>query len=444
MTMASGSFDDDQEDDQGIGEWADVCVAGSWGSILKRNDGLEVFVKGVSLGVFANDDDASWAIFDYCNPSRANGGDPHTRESEEPDRQPEPARIDDPFDLEAAPGSVYALEQAPPVQQPTLRLPEAPAAEKSSASVIELTLLTSDGPFTKRISLAPDGTLKKDAAGGVMSHGGAERVHLSGVSELGVLIEGLTSNQALALGTLRADLLDKVEVTTKYRLNNGVARPDLIARSNADIVYRGPAFALLDYDSKGMSAAVAAELERVDGFLGALLMVLPVLKSTALLVRRSTSAGLWNADTGKALPESDGLHTFIKVKDGTDIERFLKTLHERCWLAGFGWMIVSDAGTLLERSIVDRMVFAPSRPVFEGPPILEPPLRQKRRQAIAREGMTLDTEIVCPALTIVEQSRLDELKAKERARLAPEAAKAREAFVTTQTKKLVTRNPSMS
>ena len=62
---------------------------------------------------------------------------------------------------------------------------------------------------------------------------------------------------------------------------------------------------------------------------------------------------------------------------------FSRALHERCWLAGFGWMLVSDAGTLLERSIVDRMVFAPSRPVFEGPPILEPPLRQKRRQAIA-------------------------------------------------------------
>ena len=42
-------------------------------------------------------------------------------------------------------------------------------------------------------------------------------------------------------------------------LLNGVARPDLIARTNADIVYHGPAFALLDYDSKGMSAAVAAE-----------------------------------------------------------------------------------------------------------------------------------------------------------------------------------------
>jgi hypothetical protein len=312
------------------------------------------------------------------------------------------------------------------------------------SSVIELTLLTSDGPFTKTISLAPDGTLKKDATGGVMSHGAAERIYLAGVAELGPLVEGLTSNQALALGTLRADLPDKVEVTTKHRLLNSVARPDLIARTNADIVYRGRAFALLDYDSKGMPVAVRTGLERADGFLGALLTVLPVLKGTALLVRRSTSAGLWRADTREALPGSDGLHVFVEIKDGADSARFLKALHDRCWLNGFGWMMVSASGSLLERSIVDRMVFAPSRPVFEGPPVLVPPVQQKRRRPIAVDGVALDTVAVCPPLTMVERARLDELKARERERLASEAAKAREAFVEAQTRKLVARAPSMT
>ena len=75
------------------------------------------------------------------------------------------------------------------------------------------------------------------------------------------LIGSLRPSQAIALGSLRADLPDKVEVTTE-KLLNGVARPDLIARTSANIVYRGPAFALLDFDSKGMPADVAAELER--------------------------------------------------------------------------------------------------------------------------------------------------------------------------------------
>ena len=56
--------------------------------------------------------------------------------------------------------------------------------------------------------------------------------------------------------------------------------------------------------------------------------------------------------------------------------RFLKTLHARCWLGGFGWMNVGAAGQLLERSIIDRMVGAAERLVFEGPPVVEPPLHQ--------------------------------------------------------------------
>ena len=115
-----------------------------------------------------------------------------------------------------------------------------------------------------------------------------------------------------------------------------MARPDIIARTGANIIYHGPAFALLDYDSKGMPAAVAAELKRAGGFWGALLTVLPALKGAARVTRRSTSAGLSRADTGEALPGSDGVHVYVAEKDGADSERFLRALHDRCWLAGFG------------------------------------------------------------------------------------------------------------
>jgi hypothetical protein len=122
-------------------------------------------------------------------------------------------------------------------------------------------------------------------------------------------------------------------------------------------------------------------------------------------------------------------------------ERFLKTLHERCWLAGFGWIMVGAAGTALERSIVDRMVGGPERLVFEGGPILVPPLVQdkERRRPIATEGEVLDTIAICPPLSIVEKARLDEMKARERERCGPALAKAREAFITAQASKLAAR-----
>ena len=281
----------------------------------------------------------------------------------------------------------------------------------------------------------------KDGSACVMAHGTAERVRVAGVVALGALIEGLTPSQALALGTLRVGLPDNVVVATKKTVN-GAARPDIIARTGANIVYYGPAFALLDYDSKAMPAGVAAELRQRGGFWPSLLTVLPSLGNVARVTRSSTSAGLSRADTGAALPESDGVHVYVAAKDGTDSERFLRTLHERCWLAGFGWMMVGAAGTALERSIVDRMVGGPERLVFEGGPILVKPLVQDKecRRPIAVDGAVLDTVAVCPPLSIVEQARLKELKARERERLAPELAMARETFIRTRAAELMARN----
>jgi hypothetical protein len=159
------------------------------------------------------------------------------------------------------------------------------------------------------------------------------------------------------------------------------------------------------------------------------------------VTRRSTSAGLSRSDTGERMPGSDGLHDYVLVRSGCDVDRFLKTLHSRCWLWGLGWMMVGAGGQLLERSIVDRMVGGAERLVFEGGPICEPPIEQdaESRRPAAFDGDALDTLLACPPLTIVEKSRLDELRAKERYRLAPEAAEVRGKFIDQRAQRLIAR-----
>jgi hypothetical protein len=162
-----------------------------------------------------------------------------------------------------------------------------------------------------------------------------------------------------------------------------------------------------------MPPHVAAELRRLGGFWEAMLSVLPALRDVARVVRRSTSAGLFRCDTGEQLPGSDGLHVYLMVRDGADVERFLRALHDRCWRAGLGWIIVGAAGQLLERSVIDRMVGGSERLVFEGGPILTPPLQQDResRRPVAVDGDDLDTVAACPPLSIGETTELDELRA---------------------------------
>ena len=115
------------------------------------------------------------------------------------------------------------------------------------------------------------------------------------------------------------------------------------------------------------------------------------------VIRQSTSAGIRHADTGKEFKGSGGLHLYLRVENGADVDRFLRTLHNLCWLHGFGWHIVSKSGQLLERSIVDRYVGSPERLVFEGSPVLEGPLIASEPRPEVIEGDTINTLDVWPA-----------------------------------------------
>jgi hypothetical protein len=307
----------------------------------------------------------------------------------------------------------------------------------------EITLFTKDGgPLTKEISLDPDGKLVSDGSACVMSHGWARRVPLNSPQELADLTANLASHDAIALGPLRSNLPDAVEVVTKSKLG-GATRSDVIARMQDFLSFRpgAPAFTLIDVDIKGMPADVRERIALLGGYWAALVKVLPELATVAHVARRSTSAGLFNTGTGETIHGSGGVHFYVALKNGEDGERFLKVLHERCWLAGLGWIMVGAGGQLLERSIVDRMVGAPERLVFEGPPVLVPPLGQdvewRRPQVIA--GEMLDSLTACPPLTVVGQCKLQELRIKETRRLAPESAMAREAFIDRQARQLAAR-----
>ena len=306
-------------------------------------------------------------------------------------------------------------------------------------------MVKAGGPLTKRIMLQPDGTTKSDGSACLMANGEAHRVHLESVADLADLIASLELHEAIALGALRPDLPEKVPLVTKRRLEklNGGAQPDVVARTGDHICYRlgEPAFALLDYDAKGMPDAVCCRLSELGGFAQAVRSVLPDLAHAARALRMSTSAGLYRTDTGERFASSGGMHLFVAVADGADIPRFLDVLHARCWLAGLGWMMTGAAGQLLERSIVDRMVGAPERLVFEGAPIVDPPLAQDAASRLpqAKDGPPLDTIASCPPLTILEQSRLKELRAREAHRLAPDSAKVRDAFIDQQADKIAKR-----
>jgi len=298
----------------------------------------------------------------------------------------------------------------------------------------EITVFRKDGgPLTKRISLALDGSIKSDGSQCIMSHGTARRFRFDGMQSFADLIAALKPNEAFATGSLRPDLPDRVEVVTRDRLN-GAQRPGFVARTQTFIIHRAgeQEIALIDFDRKGMPPDVAGRIDAIGGFWAALVSVLPALAHNVARVERlSTSAGLYDARTGEPFDVCGGMHVYVLTKDGSDAERFLTVLHQRAWLHGFGWMMSGRAGQALERSIVDRICGTPERLVFAGRPVLDEPVAQdlEARRPIVIKGEALDTREACQPLTTVELARLQELRVKEKQRIAGDCAAARESFI---------------
>ena len=311
------------------------------------------------------------------------------------------------------------------------------------AARFELTKLQkADGaPLTKHIELDAEGRITNDSSACGMSRGTAERFQFDNAEQLAAFIAGCQSDQAFALGRLRSDLVDTANVVTKKNLNG--AAPGTIARTKDYIGYRdgAPAWGVIDFDRKGMSLAVVARLSELGDLVAALSSVCPEIARTTQIIRASASAGIRRSDTGESFDGIGGVHIYFEVRDGSYIPRFLKTLHERCWLAGLGWYVLDIAGRLLERSIVDRMVGSPERLQFEGPPQLDSPLVQdtdsRRPQVIA--GVPLDTATTCPPLAYDERARLERLQADTKAQLKPEAARVREAYIAARAPGLAAR-----
>ena len=296
------------------------------------------------------------------------------------------------------------------------------------------------GPLTKRLSLNAAGTLIADGSACVMSLGAARVADAPSAAALAEIIAGLESNEALGLGVL-ADGTE-AEVVTKAVMN-GHPGPGMIARTADSITFRpgAPAWCLLDYDTKGMPAAVRRKIDDLGGFEAALATIMPAIATTTRVRRASTSAGLARVDTGAPIAGSSGQHLYLLARDGADIPRFLKALHARAWLAGLGWLMAGAGGQALERSIVDRMVGEPERLAFEGAPVLVPPLVQDAaaRRPIATEGAALDTLAAMPPLTIAETARLREMIDAERHRIAGDLAASRSRFIERHAAEIATR-----
>lgn len=312
-----------------------------------------------------------------------------------------------------------------------IEIPESASLRRGSASTrheyapIEITIFnnTNNKSISKHIFLNDEKKVVSDGSHCAISRGTAQRFVCALAQEFADMISHLQPHAAIALGRLRPDIGDSAPLVAEKYLNS--EKQGTISRTQKYIGYRkgSPAVMLLDFDQKAMTPANKKRLEELGGFEGAIAHIIDGYSKVARVIRRSTSSGLYNDETGETYGDSGGLHLYLFVADGDDTERALKVLQQRSWLLGLGWIYVSAAGSLLVRSIVDVSVETPERLVFEGSPTLDQPLAQRERPADATEGALLDTRKALQNLSSVEKQEYERLVAEAKLAAKPDAEK---------------------
>lgn len=284
----------------------------------------------------------------------------------------------------------------------------------------EVSLFTSENPprLAKRYWLSTDDKFER-APGGALVRGHYERIPVPGPDALARLIDRLTPNQALAYG-VAAPRRSPVA-------SRDAARDGDITRTRDQFDWpAAPGWLMLDNDPDDD----AEPLDRA-GLLAVLREAWPGIEAAPLVLGDSGSSHIYRADTGDCLKGRGGLRCCVLVADARDIPRAGKVLHERLWLAGYGYFRVNKAGHLLDRSPVDAVVWQPERLDFAAGASCAPPLEQRRPPAEPRNNNAapIDTRAALPELTPEERERLEAVRAEAREAIAPEQEEARDAWV---------------
>lgn len=228
-----------------------------------------------------------------------------------------------------------------------------------------ITVLTDNkNHITKEIL---DKELNKSTPGHiVVGHGIAQDVDAEGLADL---ISGVTSKQCLCTGIVPEQGLDQYRISPK-----GAIQRTLKHFSYPDDL---PGWLILDFDF-----AEGQQYLEPDDAIQLLSQHAPALTDCSKVLSYSSSAFLYDTETGVKLNSKDNYHIYIEVENGNDIEQIGSTLFKRLILDGYGHiMVVKNSGAQRVKSIIDPAVFTSgaNREIFEADPICCSEVISKRK-----------------------------------------------------------------
>jgi hypothetical protein len=291
---------------------------------------------------------------------------------------------------------------------------------------IELTRFRKfNGSLTKVLSLLPTGEVRKDSAGCAMSSGEFETLSISHVRDLVGVLTNIKKTECLGYGACRVRAAGKIVAQDK-------AGPLDTTRTKENFPYTPgcPALLMLDYDGPPGKPLLSK-----GEWLGRLYEACPALKITNKVWRPSTTSFIYDKD-GRELRGLTGQRLYVVVADGADIPRAGETLFKRLWLAGYGHIELSKAGSFLKRTLIDASVFSPERLDFVAGAVCRNGLWQDKDKLtpLYMEGTVdkeiyLNTQVALALLSVEEEVEFQRLVEAVKAQKMGEAKKVRAVYI---------------
>ncbi len=286
----------------------------------------------------------------------------------------------------------------------------------AALSCASFTVLKTDyGIVTKEIFLGDAGECVKKSTPN-FSGGTYEVRSIASLEEFAAIRRSLEPDKALMYSTPIDGTRSGIITTKKRRSGEKLSRSKECFEHPA-----GRAILTIDYDSRTGSVPHTKE-QLVARFIAAI----PALGSTTLLWATSAGSCIWDTVTGKERVGVSGQRIYILVKNGRDIERAMRVIAERCWLAGDGWIKVSKSGAMLKRTLVDLAMANGVQPDFAAGAVCHYPFEQRGQQNLIGKGGPLDTAAAIPDLTAAERRQLEKIyaEAEKGAEAESQAARA--------------------
>ncbi len=292
--------------------------------------------------------------------------------------------------------------------------------------------------LTKAYRSTHDGkTIEKDQSTVGTGFGRLVRVTLprdKPIASLAALLTACPENQAFMPGRLPDGAsMRRMIIKPRWRALPEAER----ALAGSGPLYRGkhciryasgkPALLIIDFDIKDLPDAVRERIKQAGGLRKVLAAIDPRWNTIGFLERPSVSTGIRDKRTGVITP-GGGTHLYVIVHDGGDLARYVKALFDRLLLAGFGWVNLSAAGSLLKRSAIDQAASGVGYWLaFEANAVLETRPHGDylehvpgARRCEWHEGPRLDTRAL-PDLTDDEERHVAEVWSGLKAEKEPEA-----------------------